>query len=238
MFRLGPLALAALLVGGCRPAADADHTGSPGDSVAGTETKQDRPSSEKPTEFTPEKNSGLANSLIAVTATSASEAGQCERMCGSLGDCLLADDAYTTAGAGSLELQCLDICVHSPEAEPAKTTFLACGSQTQCGQLVDCAEQNWDALAATRRSPEVGGIVASGDTCVLACDWIWACLFTNAPPGEIALDPVYEQYKGECANSCQQDSPQNREVMSQWYTCLQDNCSQDGYSRCGSSISY
>jgi hypothetical protein len=102
MLRLGPLALAALLVGGCRPAADADHTGSPSDSIAGTETKQNRPSSKKPIELTPKKSSGLANSLIAVTATSVSEAAPCERMCGSLGDCLFADDTYTTAGAGSL----------------------------------------------------------------------------------------------------------------------------------------
>jgi hypothetical protein len=232
MLRLALLAIAALLVGGCRTAADADHTGSPSGSIAGTEAKQDRLRT-KPAHAASATNSGLANSLIAVTATSASEAQPCERMCGSLGDCLFADDDYTTIAAGGLELQCLDMCVHSPDGDPAKTEFLACGSHSTCDQLQACAERNWLTLAASRRGPEIAGVVGSAiDPCQNGCWWTYACMGMGKPPIEAYVDENFErEVQNSCVDRCDEMAESERV---QWITmgeCLPNHCSsvEDSY---------
>ncbi|HVI04061.1 MAG TPA: hypothetical protein VM869_35460, partial [Enhygromyxa sp.] len=175
-----------------------------------------------------------ATSLIAVATTSASEAQPCERVCGSLGDCLLADDAYTITAAGGLELQCLDLCVHSADAAPAKTEFLACGAQTECGPLQACAEQHWTALAAAREGPAVEGVVApDANPCKLGCRWLYSCLYSGAPPGEAAFDPTFEQPATDCVNQCDQMSETDQEYFRTLYGCLINRCSTpDGVYQC------
>jgi hypothetical protein len=228
MTRLAPLVLFALLVGACRP--ETDPIGSPGGSVAGTETKHDGSASKSPSDATSGANSGVAKSLIAVTTTSASEAQPCEHMCGSLGDCLLADDAYTNVAASGLELQCLDMCVHAPDTDPVKTEFLACDSLTECGQLQACAERNWTALASVRsgQGPAISGVIASNlDPCKNACRWVLACLVTGQPPGAAQLDEYIQREIDNCFGRCE-NGEVNGADLEQWIRmaeCLPDHCS-------------
>jgi hypothetical protein len=241
MLRAALLVFAALLGGGCQPGPEAEQLGSPGDSVAGTETKRDdRSPRSRSTDASVASNSGLANSLhslnslVAVATTSASEAQPCERVCGSLGDCLLAEHDYTTTAASGLELACLDMCVHSPELEPAKIEFLACGSQTQCGPLQACAERSWTALAAARQRPEVAAVIASADPCKLGCRWMFSCMYANLPPGEAALDPQLEQLTNDCTHQCDDGSlsASEREYFAQLPACMVNRCSIEGVYYC------
>jgi hypothetical protein len=235
MRRLAPLALVMLLgslVGGCRP--DADHT-APDGSIAGTETKHDRSASAKSTAAAA-ASSGSAKSLTRVTATSVDEAEPCERMCGSLGDCLFVDDAYTTVAASGLELQCLDLCVHAPDTEPAKTDFLACGNQTACGQLQACAERTWDALASVRRGhgPTIASVVTNVDPCKDGCRWVYSCLITGSPPGEAQVDEYIQKEINACLSRCEGDEITDADLES-WIKmaeCLPNHCTSvdDAYT--------
>jgi hypothetical protein len=235
------LVAAALLVGSCRTASEAERIGSPGGSVAGTETRQDpRSSRAGPSEV---GRPGLATSLIAVATTNANEAQPCERMCGTLGDCLLADPDYTSVAAGGLELQCLDMCVHSPDGEPAKTEFLACGGQVDsdsrrsaadCDPLQACAERTWAALAASRRGPEVSGVAGVlADSCELGCKWMYSCMSTNMPPGEAYLNPDFERSMNEnCINQCEHLPQTEYNTLSRMPSCLAHQCSMEGVYQC------
>src|SRR5690606_9910267 len=98
-----------------KTAADGDSAASPAESIAGAQTQSGERSSERKPGSAEAGNSNLGRSLVAVATINPDAAQPCERVCGSLGDCLLIDDAYTTAVARGLELECLDLCVHAPE---------------------------------------------------------------------------------------------------------------------------
>lgn len=237
MSRAALLVLAVSLIGGCKPAADDEPVDSPSDSVAGTEAKRSDRASGDGTGSTLASKPRLANSLVAVATTSASEAQPCERVCGSLGDCLLDDDSYTTVVAGGLELECLNLCVHAPDSAPIKSEFLACGAQTECGPLKSCAEQHWVALAEARRGPEIAGVVSpSADPCKNACRWMYSCIFTSTPPGDAPLDPAYEQYVTTCVDGCDQMAAAEREMMTNLGVCLVDNCSAERAGVCWETL--
>jgi hypothetical protein len=230
------LVFAALLVGGCRTPPESEQLGSPGSSVAGTETKRDGHSpNSRSQDGSAADSSGLANSLnslIAVATTSASEAQPCERVCGSLGDCLLVDDDYSITDAGGLELQCLDRCVHSPDTAPAKAEFLACGEQSECGPLQACAEQTWTALAEARQGPEVAGVIASADPCKLGCRWVYSCMTTGSPPGEAYVDDQIHQYISMCVEQCDHSEPVERDWYARMASCLPNHCTLERYAEC------
>jgi hypothetical protein len=226
------LVLALLLVGGCRTAADAEQIGSPGGSVAGTEAKAGKQSNQYTSTATAGSGTGLANALVAVTTITAGEAQPCERVCGSLGDCLFADDSYTAPIAGGLELECLDMCVHSPDNDRAKIDFLACASNTECGPLQACAEQSWTALAAARQSPDVSGIVASADPCKAGCRWYWACTQTGSPPGEAYLDPELDRQMNYCVDDCDNMQPDQRRMWVSFSECIPTHCAYDRIEDC------
>jgi hypothetical protein len=232
MSRAALLVLAVLLVGGCRKAPETSKLGSPGDSVAGTGATRDDPPGGRAQDRDVARRSGVPSSLIAVATTGANEAQPCERVCGSLGDCLLADAAYTTNVAGGLELVCLDMCVHSAEAAPAKAEFLACGGQTECGQLQACAERNWTALAAARQGPAVAGVTASDvDPCKSGCRWTYSCM-GGSPPGQGTLDPMWEEYVKSCVDMCDQMLPSEREYFDRMTPCLATRCTMEGVMQC------
>ncbi len=228
MSRPALLAVFALVVGACRTAADAEPVGSPDDSVAGTETRSQGSTSKRPAGVGSTGETALATTVVAVATTNAGDAQPCERVCGSLGDCLLTDDDYTAQVAGGLELECLDMCVHSPDSEPAKTEFLACGGESECGQLQACAERNWTALANARRRPEqAGGVVASADPCMAGCRWWFACASTGQPPGEAYIDPQLEILMEECFKQC--DNESERQRLTRIGKCLTTHCADEPY---------
>lgn len=233
--RLAPL-LALSLIGGCRKAPESEHAGAPSDSVAGTEAERD-PHSRTHRSHDPRSSSApsLARSLTAVATTDASDAPPCERVCGRLGDCLLADPDFTSASASALELACLDLCVHSADAAPAQAEFLACGQQSECGQLQACAERSWTALAQVRQGPDIAGVLASADPCRVGCRWTYACIQTGMPPGQAPLDPHVEQWLELCEDNCERNSYER-----EWYTkmanCLPTRCSPDRFGECFSDF--
>lgn len=223
-----PIVLA-LLLGGCEKRSS-KQLGSPGSSVAGTETQQDDRSRSPKHKRELSSRSGVASPLIAVPTTNPNEAPPCERVCGSLGDCLLADADEATSAAG-LELTCLDMCVHSPDTAPAKVEFLACGTHSECGSLQACAEQTWTALADARQRPEIEGVVAPANTCLLACTWMYSCISTGTPPGQIPFDPDFERLMQQgCVEPCEQMP--NRNDWGQLPGCFANDCSYDGVTRC------
>lgn len=232
MRRAALLALATLLIGGCRKAAETEPLGSPGDSVAGTEARPNDRVGTSTQRSGEGSRSGVASSLIVVATTNPSEAQPCERVCGSLGDCLLADANYSTVAAGGLELMCLDLCVHSAEGAPAKAEFLACGSQTECGPLQACAERSWTALAAARKGPEISGVATTADPCKLGCGWMYACLYTEGPPGAASFDASIQMAVDSCGDSCDAMDEAGRDYYGRLAPCLINHCSSNGVYQC------
>jgi hypothetical protein len=226
MSRIVLLALVAL--GGCKTAADGEPPDSPGESVAGTETQRgDRASKPSASRV---GSLGAARSLVAVATVGRDQAQPCERVCGSLGDCLRVDDGYTTTAAGGLELQCLDLCVHAPEG-PAKSEFLACGAKSECGQLQACAEQKWAALAGVRRGPQVASVIVTGDPCMTGCEWMFTCM-AGKSPRDADLDPQVEQeIQNNCRTMyCKDPSPIELESWSRFTSCMIERCTGDLWS--------
>jgi hypothetical protein len=179
-------------------------------------------------------NAALARSLVAVAATSPGEAQPCERTCGRVGDCLLETGDSSSRSefeASRLELECLDLCVHSVESDPTRSAFLACEQQSSCGELLGCARSNWDALAANRVGPTVQGVTGSGNACE-GCRWMYSCMITGMPPGQAYMDPVYEESIRSCEATCESISPQERETYQAFSDCLRSNCSPDRQHVC------
>ena len=235
MARPALLALAAIALLGCRPAADASSgpAGSPGDSVAGTEVPGSSGTRSRSPVAELVSTGALARSLVAVTATSATEAAPCERVCGSLGDCLLADDGYTASVAGRLELQCLDMCVHAPDDSAAKRSFLACGGQ-ECAGLEVCAENNWAALGANYVRAESAPVADSGDGCETACHWFYSCISFSQPPDRAPVDSEQDMQR-TCVQMCQE--PSEADLILQIRSCVTQNCTdQDAFINCWASV--
>jgi len=238
MPRLPLLAIvAALLASGCRAPNEGDATGSPGGSIAGTETRHDlhRPGAgAQANTVTARAGSSRSPTLTLVTTTAAADAQPCERVCGSLGDCLRTDSDHPALTAGGLELECLDRCVHSPADSPAKADFLACGTHDECGPLRTCATEHWAPLAGARHSPTVSGVAVSNDPCRSGCRWLYACMFTNMPPGEAYLDPQLEIQMNTCMDEC--DGADHlrdvRDAMIKLANCLPTHCSADRLYDC------
>lgn len=229
MSRAALLIVLGLLPGGCEKGSSKEP-GSPGSSVAGTETQKDNRSRSAKHSRELSSRSGVASPLIAVPTTAPGEAPPCERVCGKLGDCLLADADAATNAAG-LELTCLDMCVHSPDTAPAKLEFLACGTQSECGSLQACAERTWTALADARQRPEIEGVIAPANTCLLACTWLYSCIISGTPPGQVPFDPEFERMMQQgCVEPCEQTPV--RESWRELPGCLANHCSTDGVSRC------
>lgn len=230
-----------LLASSCPIAADTDGPDSPDHSIAATEThpdkRRERPKSADASDRDHGPRSSLAHALVAVVSTPASEAEPCERMCGGLGDCLLADPDYSPANAGGLELQCLDLCVHSPDDHPAKAEFLACGAHDQCAGLQNCAEQHWSALAKTRRGPKVGGVLTSANPCKTGCRWLYACVYTNMPPGAGTLDSSAQQQLQTCISDCDERTYDNdtQAMMAMLAACLPTHCNAGTMHECWES---
>jgi hypothetical protein len=211
--------LAAVALGGCRPAADAQPLGSPREPETGVaRTEVDgSPAEPGPARSGSAGGSEPASSLVAVAMTQSGE--PCERVCGSLGDCLLADDAYSSAVAGRLELSCLDLCVHAPDGDPAKRELLGCGGQA-CGELTACAERNWATLSAASSRVEPQPIATSGDPCVESCLWMFSCSASFQPPDQTNTDPGWER---DCAQQCEEEIW--RTMMMHMGPCVVNHCS-------------
>lgn len=162
---------------------------------------------------------------VAVVTLDADDSRPCETLCGRAGDCLAEDEAYGSDAAASLELSCLDLCVHAPREDPARTSFLACDERSSCGELTGCLEAAWMPLSLARRGPKVAAVGVQEDRCRAACRWIYYCTAGTGPPGEGTLDPSYEPVIELCYQDCDNASV-NREHLSEVYECLVNNCSQ------------
>lgn len=211
------LVLAAASVG-CKTAADNESPDSPGSSIAGTEARRgDRTSEVRSAGQNPTR------SLVAVTGVGSHDAQPCERVCGSLGDCLLAAADYTNTVAGGLELECLNMCVHAPDTARTKAEFLACGAQTECGSLRACAAQHWAALAEVRKGPEIAGVTGGGrkDVCAIGCRWQTSCHYTGTPNGALPIEVEREVEK--CISSCEGGSPSDHSSWVKWVACIDVN---------------
>ncbi|MFO7563544.1 MAG: hypothetical protein R6X02_12935 [Enhygromyxa sp.] len=234
MSRIALLALAATLIGGCRTAADGEPPGSLSESIAGTEARRDDRTSKGAPGPGVAPKSKLARSLIAVATVSPADAQPCEQVCGRLGDCLLADDAYTSVVAGGLELDCLDLCVHAPDDAAAKREFLACGSEAECGQLQSCAAHSWASLGEVHRQPPTGDAVAPTNACKVFCRWMYGCSYGGTPPSGGSYAPHVESEIEMCTNSCEQGPASEREMWAVLATCIDaiSDCSWEHVDQC------
>jgi hypothetical protein len=234
MLRLGCVVALLGLLACDKTDASSGSLGSPNASVAGREAEK-KPSARAAGTSKAGDTNALARSLIAVAATSYSDAQPCERVCGRVGDCLLEDGEdgeISEFEAGRLELECLDMCVHSPKGSGPRSAFLACENQLGCGPLLGCARSNWDALVATRSGPSVQGITTGGDSCDDGCRWYLSCMITGLPPGQAQLAPEYEEAIRSCEVQCETIQPAERESFTHITDCIKDNCSHDRQSVC------
>jgi hypothetical protein len=222
------LALAAALALGCASAPEAGEQGD-GDS-AGASTKPGA-RTPKTREAPARRRAGRSSTgepapTVAVVNLDADESRPCEALCGRAGDCLSDDDAHGSAAASSLELSCLDLCVHAPRDDPARTAFLACDERSSCGELTSCLEAAWLPISLARKGPEVAAVGMQEDRCRAACRWIYYCSAGTGPPGEGTIDPSYQPIIELCYQDCDNASV-DRSRFNAIYECLVDNCSQD-----------
>lgn len=238
MLRLGSrgcvLALLGMLLGvgvGACDKSDASGTvGSPNASAAGNEAGKPGSPGAGPNET--RNADALVRSLVAVAATSPSDAQPCERTCGRVGDCLLADEDVGEFEASRLELECLDVCVHAPENEAARSAFLACDEPSGCGELLGCARLNWDALVAARSGPAVQGITTGGgDSCFDSCQWWLSCMVNGVSPDQAPLPSEYEESLRSCEMQCE-TSPAERDLYRNLGECARANCSPERLMAC------
>jgi hypothetical protein len=229
---LGLLGLLGMAVPACKPdAGSGTPLGSPSAAAAGREASSPNAGVEgKSTVGT----GGLARSLVAVAATNFADAQPCERTCGRIGDCLLETEGHQAEfDASRLELECLDLCVHSVEDGHPRTAFLACEQKSNgCGELLGCARSNWDALVASRTGPTVQGVTGGGNSCTDGCRWMYSCIYTGAPPGHAYLSPEQEEQQRYCESMCESMSPTDQEVYVRFGECLRSNCSPERYELC------
>lgn len=184
---------------------------------------------------TASESTELAHRFVAVAATAPAEAEPCERTCGRVGDCLLETRDVDEFEAARLELECLDLCVHSPDDAKPRTAFLACEQQSACGEVLGCARSNWDALVAAHVRPAfVDTTVSSGsDRCIDGCYWLFSCVLTGAPPDAGRWSTTeYENYIRECAKNCESATEQERAMWVYFAECMQTHCSMHGYESC------
>jgi hypothetical protein len=115
----------------------------------------------------------------------------CERTCGQLHDCLLAEPppAATPHQAAALELDCLQLCV---ESGPALTDsrFATCAAIESCGELLPCMRATWPAAPVEPVEPTIEPSGSEG--CRLGCKRLGEC-FDSSPDN---ID--------ECARGCEQ----------------------------------
>lgn len=238
MLRLGSRGCVLALLGmfglsgiaACKTDAGSGTLGSPNAAAAGNESA--KPSSSVAGTSKSGSADALARSLVAVAATSPGEAQPCERACGRVGDCLLETRDVGEFEAGRLELACLDACVHSPESDGPRAAFLACEQQSGCGELLGCARSNWIPLVAAHSGPSVHGITTGGDSCLDNCQWMFSCMISGTPPGQVPLDPMYEESIRGCATNCEVLSPDERETYTRIAECLRSNCGSNSYDAC------
>lgn len=226
---LGPrvVGLALVLVGtvliGCNDKPTGGATlDSPDAAAAGSEARAQRARSDR-TSLT--GGATPVRSLVAVASTSAKEAEPCERTCGRVGDCLLDGDEVNAFEAGRLELQCLEMCVHTPESQ-VRSAFLGCEAKSACSELLGCARSKWEPLAATHQGLAVQGFTArAADPCTDGCRWMYYCSQTGAPPGQATLSPEYEQQMRACEAACEAGGPYDRELWIRFVECAPTKCS-------------
>jgi hypothetical protein len=203
--------------------------GSPNASVAGSEART--PSSSAAGTSAAGNANALARSVVAVATTSPGDAQPCERTCGRVGDCLLETKDVGEFEAGRLELQCLDVCVHSPETDGPRSAFLACEQQSSCEPLLGCARSNWEALVAARSGPSVQGITTGGDSCFDSCQWWLSCAYTGLPPDQASLSADFQESLRSCETQCEV-SPADREFYTRLADCMRVNCPHDRQEIC------
>jgi hypothetical protein len=232
MPRSALLVVAAIaLVAGCRPAADAEPLGSPGGRAAGAaRTEVDGAPARPESARSDSDEAGRASSPVAVAKLD-HDAGPCERACGSLGDCLLAAEDYSSAVAGRIELECLDLCVYAPDEHASKRELIAC-SERSCPELAACAERNWAGLEAASQALDLSVAVVDSDPCIESCRSLWSCLASGQPFGGVQLDPDSQhELDTNCVLTC--ESAGEREIMAKVWPCVKDRCNdRDGIYEC------
>jgi hypothetical protein len=240
MLRLGSRGCVIALLGSfallaCKGDAGTSTLGSPNASAAGHEAHD--PGSRVAGTSKAGSADALARSLVAVAATIPGDAVPCERTCGRVGDCLLEEDGNVGEfEAARLELECLDVCVHSPQSDGPqsdgpRSAFLACEQQTGCGPLLGCARSNWDALVATRSGPSGQGVTTGGNSCADSCEWWLACAINGMPPDQAPLPSHYEENVRGCEMQCEA-APAEREMFTRLGDCARANCSPERLSAC------
>jgi hypothetical protein len=177
-------------------------------------------------------HSTLGAVLVAVARTKPNEATPCERTCGRVGDCLIDEQTVNHFDAGRLELECLDLCVHTPAEAAPHTALLGCEQRSSCGELLTCARASWEPLVAIRQSPTIEGVAAIGDPCKAGCQWLFSCIYTGAPPGQAYMAPEYEEQVRYCENACDTYGPTEREIYARLAECLPDYCSSGRFDQC------
>jgi hypothetical protein len=224
------LALLGLAVLACNKTERDGKVGSPSAAGAGSETK--RPTTSDQTESSASGAAELTRSLVAVTTTAPTDAQPCERTCGRVGDCLLETREVGDFDAGRLELECLNLCVHSPDSDKSRSAFLSCEQKSSCGEVLGCARSQWDSLVAVHAGPLVGAITAGGDPCEEGCRWLVSCIYSGSPPYQGYISPAHEQHLRSCESQCQSITEEERQQYAYFAECLRSNCSYDKVEAC------
>jgi len=172
-----------------------------------------------------------ARAPVAVVRIDPAQTRPCERLCGGLGDCLLEEgqyeDLYGKGAATHLEFECLDLCVHAPTDAPAHSDFLACGQQDACPELTHCVAESWEPLRASHQRPATAEVEIVQNGCRSGCEWLYYCLFTQAPPGEKTLSPELIENMESCFEQCEYAGPEASEHLITMAECLHQHCSTD-----------
>lgn len=175
------------------------------------------------------KRSGADQPGARVPVATAQRDGSCERMCGSVGDCLREGGDVSDAGhvrdAVHLELTCLDLCVNVDATSEVGKRFRACEGRDACDPLLSCARKDWDAAAKARGTVFTQIDAApSYDTCELVCGGMYSCMYHDRPLQQLReRGQQFEQDVASCMRSCE---PDTESMMALALCTHEDTCAQ------------
>ena len=103
--------------------------------------------------------------------------GVCEHLCGRAYDCVVARGRHAS-DASHLEVACLDRCLMGSES--SRTALRACKARSECGSLLTCLDDGWDAAVPVPASSTPGD--QQGELLVRWCEAASRCVDERRSP--------------------------------------------------------
>ena len=143
--------------------------------------------------------------------------GRCEALCASTGDCAVATERRSKAGATEVETGCLSLCSKHAETSPTGRALDRCAQAESCEELLSCIDGAWSSSPGGR-APALAGPAPAVD-CGGVCEQMIQCSaeMTGLDPKEFVGQRV------SCVRSCQKSV--NAKLLAELAPCMRlDQC--------------